>query len=286
LIGLALLTACTTGPTAVPDPRYVLGQPYRSSGVWHYPHEEYDLSETGLAQAMTANHPPLTSNGERFDPMAMAAAHSTLQLPAIARVTNLETGRAVLVRINDRGSGNPRRLIEVTPRVGALLGMADSGIGRVRVQVLPSESHAAVDGLPDAPLLAVAAAPRRPVEISELPSLPGTRQGRGYALSGKRDFGVDLATRAPPMRLPETVTQGAANPGRLWVRLGSFEEYQYAAALRARLIGLSPRVEQVSKGRARLFRVGAGPFDSVRQVDAALDQALAAGIPDARIVVE
>src|SRR4051794_32654374 len=128
LIALALLTACITGPTAVPNPHYVLGQPYRAGGVWHYPHEEYELSGTGLAQAMAGKHPPLTSNGERFDPMAMAAAHPTLQLPAIARVTNLETGRAVLVRINDRGEGNPRRLIELTPRASALLGMADSDI--------------------------------------------------------------------------------------------------------------------------------------------------------------
>jgi rare lipoprotein A len=279
------LTGCFN-QAEVPHPHYVLGAPYQASGAWHYPRENYELDETGLAQAIAAGHPALTTDGEAFDQTAMAAAHPTLQLPAIARVTNLETGRAVLVRINDRGSGTLHRAIELTRRASALLGMAENGVARVRVQVLPVQSHDAADALPDAPHLAVAAAPRGSVEVAELPPPPGARSGQGYALTRAPAAGAEPAETAMPLRLPETVTQGRASPGRLWVRLDSFEEYEYAAVQRARAAGLGAHITQVNEGRTQQFRVEAGPLDDVRQADAILDQALAAGIPDARIVVE
>jgi rare lipoprotein A len=271
---------------AVPHPHYVLESPYQKDGMWRYPRETYDLDETGLAQVIAPGHPGLTTDGEVFDQGAMAAAQPTLQLPAIARVTNLETGRAVLVRINDRGSGTPHRVIELTRRAADLLGAPTNGVARVRVQVLAAESHDAADALPDAPHLAVAAAPRGAVEVAELPPPPGARTGRGYALSHAAAAGADPVDPAAPLRLSETVTQGRPDPGRLWVRLDSFEEYQYAVVLRARIAGLGPHITQVYEGRTRLFRVEIGPLDDVHQADAILDQALAAGIPDARIVVE
>jgi rare lipoprotein A len=105
---LALLAACAAPPPA--SPRYHLGQPYQAGGVWHYPRESYDLNETGLGSVLPPGRPPLTANGERYDVGAMTAAHASLQLPAIARLTNLENGLATVVRINDRGTGNPHQL--------------------------------------------------------------------------------------------------------------------------------------------------------------------------------
>jgi rare lipoprotein A len=70
------------------------------------------------------------------------------------------------------------------------------------------------------------------------------------------------------------------------VRLDTFEEYQYAAVQRARVAGLGPHITQVPDGRSMQFRVEIGPLDDVHQADAVLDRALAAGIPDACIVVE
>jgi len=286
--GLCLVLVGCFGPVPpTPHPHYVLGGAYLVNGVWFYPRENEDLDETGLAQLIPPDHPALTTNGELFDQTAMAAAHTTLQLPAIARVTNLETGRSVLVRINDRGSGNPRRVIELTRRAATLLGMPETGVARVRLQVLSGLSHAAADGLADAPRMAMAAVPRGVVEVAELPPPPGARVGQGHSLPQTAATGLDpAAPLAPPLRLPETVTQGPATPGRLWVRLDSFEEYQYAAVLRARVAGLGPHITQVNEGRTHLFRVEVGPLDDVHQADTILDRALAAGIPDARIVVE
>ena len=169
-----------------------------------------DLDETGIASIVSrGRRRRLTTDGELFDQTALAAAHPTIQLPAIARLTNLENGREVTVRINDRGSGDPHRLVEVTRRTATLLGMPPGGVARVRLRVLPNESQAAAEAVPGAPSLALAAAPRGAVEVAELAPLPGVRQGNGRRLVGRpsRRPSMTPTAAAPPMRLPETVTQ-------------------------------------------------------------------------------
>lgn len=279
----ALLAGCQQPPQA--NPHYVLGAPYQSGGTWWYPRESHDLDETGLAAVYPDDHPPLTTNGEVFGQGALTAAHGTLQLPAIARLTDLETGRAVLVRINDRGTPTPRRLVEVTRRIAALLGMPADGVAQVRLTVLPGPSEAAEQHMPGAPLLPIAAAPRGAVASNNLPPPAGAREESGHAMLAAA---AQPAGTAPEVQdnVPETVTQGPPHPGRLWVRLDTFQSYQYAAIEQARLAGLAPRVERIFAGREQHFRVMIGPLDSVAAADVAVDRAVRAGIADARIVVE
>jgi rare lipoprotein A len=258
----------------------VLGQPYQASGVWQYPRENFDLSETGLAAVVGGGHAPLTTNGEAYDVKAPAASHATLQLPAVARITNLETGKSVVVRINDRGSGTAHRLVELTPAVAALIGVPQGGTAQVRLTVLPAESHAALEPLADAPRLTMASAPRSAVEAADLAPLPGARSVSNLQATGNA---APVQKGAPaPLLAPGTVTQVSPSPGRLWVRLGTFQTYEYAAHQRARVAGLKPSIATVAQGRSRLFRVMIGPLASVAQAD----QALAAGVTDARIVVD
>jgi rare lipoprotein A len=279
----AWLAGCQRTPTAA-NPHYVLGPPYQSGGIWWYPQESFNLDETGLAEVYPVGHPALTTDGEAFSQGAVTVAHATLQLPAIARLTDLETGRSVLVRVNDRGSPNPARLVQVTRRIADLLGMPRDGVAQVRLEVLGGPSQAAAQRVPGAPSLAIAAAPLGAVASADLAPPPGVRQEGGQAVAA-------AATRPetaddPPDRVPEIVTQGRPQPGRLWVRLDSFQSYQYAAVEQARLAGLSPRIEPVFEGRDESFRVMIGPLPSVAAADAAVEQAIGAGIPDARIVVE
>lgn len=91
---------------------------------------------------------------------------------------------------------------------------------------------------------------------------------------------------APPMRLPETVTQTQPRPGQLVVQLDTFDEYQYAAVQRAKMGWTNARIVSVLEGRTHRFRVEVGPVPDVARADAILDRALEAGIPDAKIVVE
>jgi rare lipoprotein A len=284
LLGAAALVLYGCANTPTPNPHYVLGHAYQADGVWHYPRETMDLDDTGIA-AIAKNSPTgLTTDGESFSQSAMAGAHPTLQLPAIARVTNLENGRQVVIRINDRGSGNPHRLMEVTHRTAQLLGFPPSGLARVRLELLPQESEDAADALPGAPKLAVAAAPRGDIQATDLPP-PGSSMQAASPVPIAAHLEAPKPA-APPMRLPETVTQTTPNPGRLVVRLDTFDEFQFAAVQQAKMAAYGAHIVYLVQGRTRQFRVDVGPLPSIPQADAVLDRALAHGIPDARIVVE
>lgn len=261
-----------------PEPRYHLGAPYQAGGVWYYPRESYNAVETGLAAVASDRHAPLTANGEAYDPTAMAAGHQILQLPAIARVTNLETGLALVLRINDRGPARPNRLLELTPRAATLLGVAAAGGAQIRVEVLDVESRQAVEGLRGAPRLEIAAAPRGAVRAEALGSP-----------TIEMDAPVGIPTPATsaiqPQRLPEAVSRAASSPGALYIRLGSFGRLEFAERQRARLARLSPLLETEREGRQTVYRLRIGPLQNVASADATLDQVIRAGVTDARIVV-
>jgi rare lipoprotein A len=89
-----------------------------------------------------------------------------------------------------------------------------------------------------------------------------------------------------PDRLPDQVAQASPEPGQIWLRASEFGRIDYAQRLSAQLAGLNAVVETVQQGRDRRYRVRAGPFNSVAEADAALDQARRNGVVDARLVVE
>jgi rare lipoprotein A len=121
---------------------YKVGKPYRVGSVWYYPQEDFRLAETGIASWYGPNfHGKRTANGERYDQHELTAAHRTLQMPSLVRVTNLENGRAVVVRINDRGPFKHGRVIDLSKRAAELLGFVNKGTARVRLEVLPQESR-------------------------------------------------------------------------------------------------------------------------------------------------
>jgi len=277
---LPLLFGCQRGPP--PNPHYVLGAPYQSAGVWFYPRDSYDADESGLAVRYAPGHAPLTTDGERFDEDALAIAHATLQLPAIARLTNLENGRQITVRINDRGTPTPHRLTQVTQRVATLLAFPPDAVVRVRLQVLPVPSHDAADAMPDAPRLALATAPVVAVRQSDL-SPPGSPAST-VADAPVREASAPAS--APQIaRLPETITQVAPDPGALYVELGTFQNYPYAEMQRAYVGGTGARIVAIGEGRRPRYSVMIGPLADVRAADSMLDRVLGAGVTEARILV-
>jgi rare lipoprotein A len=78
-----------------------------------------------------------TANGESFDANGLTAAHRSLPFHAKVRITNLRNGRSVIVRINDRGPFHHSRVIDLSPRAAHLLGMLQSGVARVRIELAP-----------------------------------------------------------------------------------------------------------------------------------------------------
>ncbi|MEZ0259454.1 MAG: septal ring lytic transglycosylase RlpA family protein [Alphaproteobacteria bacterium] len=121
---------------------YKVGKPYRVGSVWYTPKEDFNLSETGIASWYGPDfHGHHTANGEIYDQDELTAAHRTLQMPSLVRVTNLENGRSVVVRINDRGPFKNGRVIDVSKRSATLLGFIGRGTARVRIDVLARESR-------------------------------------------------------------------------------------------------------------------------------------------------
>ena len=129
------------GSTSSENGVYKIGNPYQVMGTWYYPQEDYDYSEVGMASWYGPDfHNGVTANGEIYDMHLMTAAHRTLPLPSIVRVTNLENGRSVVLRVNDRGPFVNNRIIDVSKLAAERLGFYEKGTTKVRVDILADES--------------------------------------------------------------------------------------------------------------------------------------------------
>jgi rare lipoprotein A len=114
---------------------YKIGDPYQVDGRWHTPREEPDYDRVGIASFYASDfHGRQTANGEIFDMWALTAAHPTLPLPSYVYVTNLENGRTLLLRVNDRGPYVNDRLIDLSLTAARYLGLERRGLSRVRVR--------------------------------------------------------------------------------------------------------------------------------------------------------
>jgi rare lipoprotein A len=154
-VSLLMLSACgttTSQPAATtgggasevrgPQGLYKVGKPYQIKGIWYYPQIDYGYAEEGVASWYGPGfHGKATANGEVYDQNEMTAAHRTLPLPSIVRVTNLENGRSIKVRVNDRGPFAQNRIIDMTRRGAQMLGFYGAGTARVRVEIDAEESR-------------------------------------------------------------------------------------------------------------------------------------------------
>src|SRR5476649_172917 len=183
-----LAASCSTAPKPRPPPEdhtvtippnagvYKVGQPYQVDNVWYYPREQPDYDETGIASwygpTFYGHH---TANGEMYDGNQLTAAHKTLPMPVNVRVTNLDNGKSLIVRVNDRGPYARGRIIDLSKRAAELLDVVQSGTARVRVTYL---SRADINGAPPPitpPAIASAlpAAPAGKVDTAALGIVPG-----------------------------------------------------------------------------------------------------------------
>jgi rare lipoprotein A len=145
---LVVLSACGT-----PTPPYEgvkIGKPYMVGGQVYVPRYRADYDEVGRASWYGPGfHGGRTANGERYNQNDMTAAHKTLPLPSIVRVTNLDNGRSVVVRVNDRGPFVADRIIDLSRAAASKLGILRSGTAKVRVQFLDQETRQYVMSLPN-----------------------------------------------------------------------------------------------------------------------------------------
>lgn len=118
-------------------------KPYQINGRWHHPQCHYEYSEVGTASFYGGGdvfHGRPTSTGEKFDMHAISAAHKTLPLPCVVRVTNVSNGRSIKLKVNDRGPFVGDRIIDLSRKSARLLGFENKGVQKVRVECLVNES--------------------------------------------------------------------------------------------------------------------------------------------------
>lgn len=282
-------------PEEKPAGFYKVGTPYQVDGVWHYPAADYAYAATGIASWYGEEfHGRSTANGETFDMNAVTAAHKTLPLPSLVRVTNLENGRSIIVRVNDRGPFAHGRIIDVSRRSAQLLGFEREGTAKVRVEILPDESRQLALSLPRTPgeaeaSPAVKAVPRIAVEAEELPA-PGAAPAAEPKVALHSEKWASVApTRAPEAAAPApepVVAYEPVRPTNIYIQAGAFLQYDNANRLRAKLSPLGRvQVTSVKLSEQEMFRVRLGPVVSVEEADRLLERLIRAGHTDARLIV-
>src|SRR5690554_5773623 len=200
-------------------------------------------------------HGHKTSNGEVFDMYTMSAAHKSLRLPSYARVTNLDNGRSVVVRVNDRGPFHGNRLIDLSWAAAKKLDFLDKGTARVEVAAITVTQDGAMTlaGRPWSPAGAVAA-------VSD------------------SDESAIVEDQAPPL-------EGSA----LFVQLGSFSQAaparQLEQAVRERT-GKPVRVREITTASGEFHRVQVGPFVDAADAERALELLASEGFRQALVLTD
>ena len=271
---------------------YKVGTPYQIDGSWYTPKEDYAYQEVGVASWYGNDfHGKRTANGEKYDMNAMTAAHRTLPMPSLVRVTNLDNGRSAILRVNDRGPFARSRIIDVSKRAADALGFIGQGTATVRVEILAEESIAlktrllrgdsdfATAPTPVTPLAALGPSTR--VTASELP--PPAPRAPGRAVPA-----AVLASSSPAVAVQASTgaAYAPATAGGQFVQVGAFSDPANAARLRSQLSVFGPvSVSQVrTASGATLNKVRLGPYADPMQAQAALADAQRNGFPEARLV--
>lgn len=272
------------------DGRYKVGSPYQIKGVWYYPAEDFEYSETGIASWYGPGfHGKDTANGETYDQNDLTAAHRTLPMPSAVRVTNLENGRSIVLRINDRGPFARGRIIDVSRRGAQLLGFEKNGVAKVRVDILPDESRqlktAAING--SSRQIQVAASPREAVASKPLPApaQPGARETRPTATPAP----VRTTSLPPPVEpvLTKEVEVLPVSPTGIYVQAGAFSNLENALRMRDQLFNMGPtQISRFAVSGTEIYRVRIGPLQTVEVADATLSRVVNSGVSEAQLIVE
>ncbi len=127
---------------------FKIGNPYEIFGVNYVPQDYEDFEEIGTASWYGDNfHGKLTANGETYNMGSMTAAHPTLPLPSLVKVTNLRNDKSVVVRVNDRGPFAKNRVIDVSEKAATVLDFKQHGTTEVKVELLRSETDQMLEKL-------------------------------------------------------------------------------------------------------------------------------------------
>ncbi len=250
-----------------------VGPPYEANGRWYVPTPEPGYQQTGTASWYGAQfHGQRTASGETFDQHGLTAAHPTLPIPSLVQVTNLENGREVIVRVNDRGPFTGDRLIDVSRGAANVLGFEQAGHARVHVRYLgPAPRRVNADGTP---------APESVHAPASAPT-PSTEEGPSSLLPSRPVQSAEL-DGAPTAERPVFTPASAVASGSYFVQVGAYSDPVNAQRVRDAVSNAGPVVvdTRTTASGAELFRVRLGPWGSREEADAARRSLGALGYSD------
>jgi rare lipoprotein A len=325
--GTALLLAASLGAcgssggknVAAQRGTYKVGAPYKIDGVTYTPQEEFNHVETGVASWYGPGfHGKSTANGEPYDQSARTAAHRTLQMPAIVRVTNLDNGMSTVVRINDRGPFARSRIIDLSRTAAQELDIVRTGTGHVRIEQLQAESLAVKDvaiagGGPaeqqaavaqassgryapaqaQAPVQTAAYSPPAPVYAQPAPAPAYAQPAPTQPVwqTNSRSAAADPAPAYIPASSGGPTVASLATGSTLqptsgfYVQTGAFTTPENAERQRGAVssYGIS-EISQGSAGGRDVYRVRLGPYTTSDAAGIVADRLKRSGYGDARVV--
>lgn len=289
---------------ATPGGRYKTGEPYQVGGIWYVPREQPNYDETGIASWYgSAFQMKATANGEIFDMGQLSAAHTTLPLPSMVEVTNLENGRSLVVRVNDRGPFVGGRIIDLSQAAARELGYERQGTTRVRVRYVgPAPLGGPQAGVRYAkaspPAFGPAAGPRPADEdvfrdAAPAPAFASTQLSSPAAAPAPlapRPLPVSVSTLTPlpPARPADShgLQIEVRPPGEAYrIQAGAFsDEARARRAAQALSAEGVARIEPYDRQGQTVYRVLIpGPTDEA-EAYALRDKVAASGFSDARVV--
>ena len=224
-------------------PIYKVGNPYKINGKWYYPAVDYQYDEVGIASWYGPGfHGKTTANGEVFDQNKISAAHRTLPMPSVVKVTNLENGLVLeKVRINDRGPFARNRIIDLSKKAADELGFIKNGVAKVRVEILEDESRKYVSTDQKNNYVAEAA------EVTEI--------SKKNLLSSS-----ELKEKVVEKKTEESLENSILTNKELLIQVGAFTDHRNAKTLTEKLSEFKAYINRVFINNKYLYRVRIGPI--------------------------
>lgn len=281
------------GPVPWGGGRYHVGKPYQVAGEWFTPKEQPGYDKKGVASWYGEDfNRRRTSNGEWFDMNRLTAAHATLPLPSYAKVTNLENGREIVVRINDRGPFVDTRVMDMSKAAAAELGYLNKGTTRVRVQYL---GPAPLNDKGGKHLLAMNTELEKGTSTRNLIAAADRRRGKTPTdsvmvaeVKPQRKQAQPVAETVAYQPPPEPAVPAVAAPTgevSFFIQLGSFSDGDNAARARDQFASAWPvQFIELSGAAGPVYRVRLGPITDADDARTALSDARSAGFTDARLI--
>ena len=296
--------------SVIAKPIFKVGNPYTINGINYKPSLNANYDELGIASWYGEGfHGKLTSNGEIFNQRLVTAASTVLPLPSIVEITNLDNGKKLLVRVNDRGPYSNGRIIDVSERAAELLEFKDKGTARVRVRIVPDLSKKVAEQMPNykdvmASLNVSTANPSNALSTdndimspSTTPATATTSIPNSQLASADEDATLsnsnakviqvnDSSLKQVSLLEPNSVQQYV--PRGVFVQVGAFDSHN--TRIKENIDSLSKvgvvTLQNVDINGKNVLRVRVGPYGSIEDASKIKSSLIRLGYKDPRVVIE